>query len=121
MKTKVAVCALIYRGDRILGVSRKYDLTMFGLIGGKVDEGEDMVTALYRETKEETGLEIIKHTPIFDKIDDDGYHCFTFLCEVTGEVTTNEKGLVAEITWDILFNGPFGIYNKALYKKINNE
>lgn len=115
---KEAVCALIFRGDKILAVSRKYDSTMFGLIGGKVDDGEDRVTALLRETKEETGLTITKYTPIFDAVDADGYHTFTYLCEVEGEVTTNEKGLVKEVTWDVLFGGPFSDYNRSVHKTL---
>ena len=55
---KYAVCALIFRGDKILSVSRKNDHKIFGLIGGKVDYGETLIEALFRETKEETGLDI---------------------------------------------------------------
>ncbi len=116
---KEAVCALIPRGDMVLAVSRKDNPTAFGLIGGKVDAGEDRIAALYRETQEETGLKITSHKEVFNIIDAHGYNCFTYLCDVEGEVTTTEKGVVKEVPWSVLFDGPFSSYNHELYKKIN--
>ncbi len=121
MKTMLeAVTALIYRGDKILAVSRKDNPDDFGLIGGKVDPGETRASALRREIEEETGLHVIHGKLIFQLVDH-GYQCYTYLCEVEGDVSTNEKGVVKEVTWDVLFNGTFGEYNRQLYKAINNE
>jgi 8-oxo-dGTP pyrophosphatase MutT (NUDIX family) len=123
---KQAVCALIYTDNgKILCVSRKDDHSSFGLVGGKVDDGETPEEALYRETFEETGLTIITHKKIFERIDGD-FICFTYLCTVKGEVTTDNeiselKGIVKELTWDELFAGPFGQYNLELFNHINNE
>lgn len=111
---KQAVCALIFTEDgKILGVSRKDNPTAFGLIGGKVDEGETPEEALIRETKEETGLDITKYEKIFERTDGD-FKCSTYLCEVKGEIQTTEKGIVKEVDWDELIAGPFGKYNKQL-------
>lgn len=119
LRMRQAVCALIYTKDgKILGVSRKDDTSKFGLIGGKVDDGETPEEALLRETKEETGLTIVKYKKIFERIDNN-FICFTYLCETIGEINTTEAGLVKEVTWDELFNGPFGQYNLELYKHIN--
>lgn len=114
-----SVAAIIYRGDKILAVSRKDNLESFGLIGGKVDPGEDLASALRREIKEETGLDIIYGKLIF-KLNDHGYKCYTYLCEVEGEISTTENGVVKEVTWEELFQGAFGEYNRQLYKVLNN-
>ena len=113
-----AVCALIFcESGNILGVSRKDNPEAFGLVGGKVDVGETPEEALIRETKEETGLDVINFKKVFERNDDDS-KCFTYLCEVTGNIRTYEKGIVKEVTWEELFNGPFGEYNMELYKKL---
>ena len=118
---KEAVCALIYtENQKILGVSRKDDPTAFGLIGGKVDDGETPEEALIRETKEETGLDITKYEKIFERIDGD-FKCSTYLCEVKGAITTTEKGVVKEVCWADLLAGPFGEYNKQLLIHLHNQ
>ena len=117
---KQAVCALIFRGDKILAVSRKDNPNDFGLIGGKVEEGETLPHALQREIYEETGLDIIKGKLVFSRFDD-GFTCYTYLCDVEGNVKTSEAGVVKEVTWDDLFNGSFGEYNRKLYNTLYNE
>ena len=115
---KQAVCALIYtKSGNVIGVSRKDNPTAFGLIGGKVDEGETPEQALVRETFEETGLTIMTCERIFQRIDGD-FICFTYLCTAEGEITTTESGVVKEVTWMDLFIGPFGYYNLELYKHL---
>lgn len=119
MKTNIAVVALIYCGDKILGVSRKDNPKDFGLIGGKIEEGEDRMEALHREIMEETGLRIVKCEYIFHR-EDNGYESYTYLCEVEGEIKTTETGIVKEVTWEDLFNGSFGKYNRQLYNHLQN-
>ncbi len=117
---KKAVCALIFRGDKILGVSRKDNPNDFGLIGGKVEDNETLPHALQREIYEETGLNIIKGKLVFTRFDDD-VMSYTYVCDVEGEVKTNESGVVKEVTWEDLFNGSFGDYNRRLYKTLYND
>ena len=74
---KQAVCALIItKNHKIIGVSRKDNPTQFGLVDGQVHDGETPEEALIRETKEETGLDIIKYEKIFERTDDD-FKCST--------------------------------------------
>lgn len=118
---KQAVCALIFRDDfKILAVSRKDDPTAFGLIGGKVDDGETPEEALIRETKEETGLDVTKYEKIFERTDGN-FKCSTYLCEVEGDVQTTEKGVVKEVGWPELLAGPFGKYNRQLLDHMRNQ
>jgi 8-oxo-dGTP diphosphatase len=51
-----AVCILGFRQDNVLVVSRRNDPTKWGLVGGKVDNGETPIEAIIREVFEETGL-----------------------------------------------------------------
>lgn len=118
---KQAVCALIYRPDnKILGVSRKDDKTKFGLVGGKVEKNEQPTSALIREVKEETGLEVISFKECFTTYDDE-YWVITYICEVKGDILPQDKldpsetGVIKDVTWEELFDGPFGSYNRYLY------
>ena len=60
---KKAACAFIIKKEdpsQVLMVSRKYDHTSFGLIGGKLDEGESALECCVRELLEESGLKLIQ-------------------------------------------------------------
>ena len=120
---KEAVCALIYGPTGgIIAVSRRDNHNQWGLIGGSVEEGETILQALIRETLEETGLRIITYQKIFVRRDEN-FVCYTYLCTAEGEITTDYevggvKGIVKEVTWNDLFAGPFGEYNRDLYRCI---
>ena len=118
---KRAICALIYVNGKPLGVSRKTDTTKMGLPGGKVEEGETLKETVYREILEETGLKVISSQLIFSRLDEYGYVTDTFKCDVEGEINTTETGVVREVTWNELFEGPFGEYNRQLYDKVVRE
>jgi 8-oxo-dGTP pyrophosphatase MutT (NUDIX family) len=116
---KQAACCLIMSDDgKVLAVSRKDDPTAFGLPGGKVDPGETAEEAAGRELQEETGLTATALHPIFVRRDGDGFVTTTFACEAEGEINTPESGVIRWVTPDVLFNGPFGDYNKRLWKKL---
>jgi 8-oxo-dGTP diphosphatase len=119
MKTrtaKLATVALIFNEDKtkILGVSRKDDQTIFGLPGGKVDEGEGLLEALIRELKEETGLDLIESRPIFFREDSDFVAVVYLVTKYEGTINTLESGVVEWITFDRLKKGAFSEYNTAL-------
>lgn len=118
------VCALIFReNNKILGVSRKNDPNDFGLVGGKIEPNESEIDALIREVKEETGLDVLTFKLLYKGFDGQRT-CSCYICDVVGEIYTEEAGVVKDVTWETVFNGTFGEYNKQVYnqlKNINNE
>jgi 8-oxo-dGTP diphosphatase len=122
--TRAAIALVLHPTEyKILGVSRKDDHTQMGLPGGKVELTETFEEAVVRETKEETGLDIeIKHE-IFEKLDTD-FIGRTFWCTLKdpdAKISTDEAGRVDWITWEELFAGPFGEYNRQLFDHINTH
>jgi ADP-ribose pyrophosphatase YjhB (NUDIX family) len=63
---RVAIAFILNKTqDKILVCTRR-NSTDWGLVGGKVDEGEDEITALNREIEEEVGVKLFKDAvPIF--------------------------------------------------------
>lgn len=61
--TKLSVTNFIYCKDEFLflkrNLSKKIDPGKLNGVGGKVDPGEDYLSAVIRETREETGLHIV--------------------------------------------------------------
>lgn len=132
---KKAACVLVFSedGSKILAVSRKDDLTAFGIPGGKVDPNESFLEAALRETLEETGFEVLvseyaANNPFVIE-DGNGYIVHTFLAIINEnkkrqEIDEKETGRVAYVTRETLFNGPFSTYNRKLcnwYDNLPNE
>jgi 8-oxo-dGTP diphosphatase len=113
--SKLAAVALIYGEEgKILGVSRKDDKTLFGLPGGKVDQGESMEEAMRREVFEETGLIINDCSPLFIREDGEYVAAVYLIHSYSGEIETKEAGVVEWIDFDRLKSGAFSEYNSAL-------
>ena len=102
----------------VLAVSRRNDRHDFGLPGGKVDAGETPENAARRELAEETGLEAGDLALVFEADDNDGYHVTTFATRVSGEIDTEETGVVKWVTPEVLMAGCFGDYNEKLFMKV---
>jgi len=127
MKTreaKLAATALIYReaifGSELLGVSRKDDSSIFGLPGGKVDEGEETYVAMKREVFEETGLIVEKAIPLFFREDSEFLAVVYLVTEWSGDISTSESGRVEWIGFDELKRGSFPEYNAKLEAHIES-
>jgi 8-oxo-dGTP pyrophosphatase MutT (NUDIX family) len=80
---KAAVCVFAFSGNKILAVTRPHT-EIWSLPGGKVDYGEDAISAIQREMAEETGLYIPTNRfhPVYSEVvsGDDGkdYYCTAF-------------------------------------------
>jgi 8-oxo-dGTP pyrophosphatase MutT (NUDIX family) len=122
-----AACVLLKKGDRYLSVSRRDNPDTFGLPGGKVDPGEDDETAARRECKEETGLDAEELRFLFagrcEATEDDGvdYWTTTYVGDYSGEINTDEEGVVRWVTKEDLIGpkSPFASYNQRLFDMLD--
>lgn len=123
---KEAVCLLLQIGDGFLSVSRRGNSNLWGLPGGKVDEGETNAEAMVRELFEETGVvsSIDSFKPIFCGVAEGevNYLVTTYLWtdgEIKSEIKP-EDGLLSGLkTEDELCDdtmSPFALYNKRVFK-----
>lgn len=113
---KQNVCALIQCAEKFLAVSRIGDHTKFGFPGGKREFGEKEKEALKREVLEETGAVIRVEERIFSNKNTATYYCTLLTAPILG--INKENGLVKWASRYELENGPFGDYNKKLFKKV---
>lgn len=120
---KQAVCGILQIGNRFVAVKRK-DKESYGLIGGKVDNGETLEEALIRETLEETGfsVSISPYTVPFTAIDENGYEVTTFLLSLNQSQhihidTTKEVAIIYLLDKNQLIEmSDFGEYNRKAFK-----
>jgi len=124
---KQAVCILLRKSDKILGVARRHDHNDFGLSGGKVDDTDaDPEDAIVRELQEETGLKVDRNSLIwaFDMVCKGGkdgidYHSITYTADTwQGKHTQGDAGPVQWVTKEQLLAGSFGDYNRELFKNL---
>lgn len=115
-----AVVALIIKDGLILGISRRNDSTKFGLIGGKVDEGESLLQALFREVKEESDIILNSCELIFQREErtSSGEVFYTYCYyadDWSGTPKNSEEGVVTWLTDKELTetHGAFSDYNRA--------
>lgn len=121
---KQAVCLLVIstKGN-ILGVSRRNDVTKWGMPGGKVDPGEDVLQALQREVGEEIGIHVLKQNLIPLYADSEGdfwVSTFLYLNEIDEETEFDiEDGLA--VRWfhpkEFLTLEPFLDYNNGVFRQ----
>jgi len=89
-KIYTAVKAIIKKDDKYFVMKQKVNgKEFFDLPGGRMNYGENPFEALYREVKEEIGLEIeIEKIQgvwwFFREVDNDQVVCITFLCKQIG-------------------------------------
>ncbi len=126
-----AVCVILKNKEgQILAVSRKDNHTLFGLVGGKVDDDDISIeSAIIREAKEETNLDIFNlkliDTREYGVSEDTLYEQNCFTADWKGELLSqeefNSKGETGIVKWvdkEVLELGFFGDYNTIVFEKI---
>ncbi len=80
----IAARAIIIEGNKILVMKRvKYGSEYFTLVGGRLNEGENLEQALVREVMEETGLQVTAAQLVYVEEHAAPYnHQYIFLCNV---------------------------------------
>lgn len=128
MKQTTIVVAVIEKDGKFLATSRKKNHELFGFPGGKVEHTDkSILNAIIRETKEETGINIIEaelvHTEPYN-----GELTFAFKINkwsgtpYTDEVAISKgEGIVRWLNVDQLSFGFCGSYNKKLLNKLNHK
>ena len=117
---KEAVVVVIEDDEQVLGVSRRDDPNAFGLPGGKVDPGETPEQAAAREFEEETGFRVKNLVPFFQHKEGD-----FFVTAFTGDLgmrtaqRSGETGVVAWVDRKTLCTGPFGEFNRKMFKELH--
>ncbi|QHB48370.1 MutT/NUDIX hydrolase [Acinetobacter phage vB_AbaM_Kimel] len=115
---RYAACVLIENNGKFLAVSRKDDLTDFGLPGGKVNLGETIVEGAKRECLEETGIwpTVLDLSDPYIAIDGEfevsTFHAIPSSMKPYQPLAESETGLVEWVTADKLMEGTFGEYNR---------
>jgi len=117
MNKSVQIVLLNEKGQ-VLAVSRKDNHNDFGLVGGKVDEGETIIEAAIRETKEETGLDITNLRCILQMFKN--YKMgYTFLADWSGTIYTKEPHIVKWTSFETINKGSFGEWNKIVTETLD--
>ena len=130
-----AAVMIIVRDRKILSISRRDDISVFGLIGGKRDLTDDslMVTAI-RETVEETTIVVKKCFEVYTRMEPPRYPgglsfnttCF-YATEWEGEPKDSDEGKVRWLTRSELSNPPpigvgaFALYNTYALNVLSNQ
>jgi ADP-ribose pyrophosphatase YjhB (NUDIX family) len=88
-----AFAVILDDNDRVL-VSHRRDLDLWNLPGGRIEVGELPNTAVRREVKEETGLdvEVVRLTGVYGRTDGRADIVFAFECRIVGgELTVTDE------------------------------
>jgi len=125
---KQCVCLLFSKllrnNERVfLSVSRKHDHSDFGFPGGKVEENEVPLIALYRECVEETSF--IPWVPrLIHRGRNNDWEVLTYECQDILDShfeVAEEEGVVAWLPIEKLFEGSFGQYNKEMIAELRQR
>ncbi len=94
---EVGVSAVVFDDQQRILLGHRRDLDLWGLPGGGVEPGELPTEGVIRETKEETGLDVVLDHLLGIGVDSDSLLAFVFCCRpVGGELTpTSETDAVA--------------------------
>src|ERR1700687_210650 len=112
---------LIIRDGLILGITRRHDNNVYGLPGGKVEEGETPGIAACREAYEETGIKVFDCVLVYKRVElGDGAnqvyfdsYCY-YAVSWEGEPQSSEEGDIKWLTPEEITSTKtaFGDYNR---------
>lgn len=126
MDKPAAVVVVVLRDGAVLAISRKDNLSAFGLPGGKIETGETAEEAAARELLEETGWQVApaELRPLYVGLEvGTATIVAAFLAPETAAVADikpfryvrqEDEGVLVWAGWPSLVEGPFGDYNAAL-------
>jgi 8-oxo-dGTP diphosphatase len=123
-----AVVAVIIKDGLILSINRRNNRKLYGLIGGRVEDNEELEQALIREVKEESGLDVKACVKFFERVEpkhnesgqDFRCHCF-YVSEWSGDLVSSEEGDLAWLTQEELTSkdkGAFATYNALAFEEL---
>lgn len=95
--TGKAALAVVQKDGLLLSISRENDLEDFTLPGGKLEPGENWLTGLVREVREETGVEVISANLVHEGESDDNHYVRVYVCRLAEYPETfpeNPEGVV---------------------------
>lgn len=100
----IRTAALAHIRDRRLLQARSADKEVFYMAGGKIDPGETPVRALYREVREELGVDVRTHNELgifeceaYGHAPGTALHMTCYTADLTGEPTPTSE--IAELRY----------------------
>lgn len=135
MKKATGILLVRKADGKVLTASRRNDFDRIGIPGGKVDPGETVKQAFFREIREETGIELSENDVELVFVSpcegDITYEMYTYLCYAEDispradftEPFEEEEGIqIRWATWDELMDekSPFAKYNTALHEAVKS-
>lgn len=126
---KYAVCCLLMNNEgKVVAISRGEDTTKWGLPGGRVEHNESLDVAVVREMYEETGYVIAAPQSVYTAFVPGKSNCLctTFVGHVVAQAPDSPRsspfeGYVRWVHPQLLVEGPYGNYNRALFEHLNIE
>lgn len=121
-----AVIASKQDPKKFVVVSRKSNPSLLAIPGGKVDEGEDILTALLREVKEETGLDLIREDVVvlmaMEVVEGKSFWDMVFYAEVDENTDLYTKEELINPRWEsiesLIKHGAYPEFNARVVEEL---
>jgi ADP-ribose pyrophosphatase YjhB (NUDIX family) len=113
--TGKAALAIVQKDGLLLSISRENDFEDFGLVGGKLEPGENWLAGLVREVREEAKVEIISANLVHEGDTEDAHYVRVYVCRLEEYPETfpvNPEGVVKWARPEELVSGCFQRFNR---------